>query len=87
MRSFMRLIDRSSVDLPLPEGPMSAVTRWGGISVANPRTARNRPYQIETSSRRMIGSTAAGVPKTSGERVDGVAAADSLPGALAAGRL
>ena len=30
-RSFMRLKQRSSVDLPHPEGPMNAVTRFLGM--------------------------------------------------------
>ncbi|MOA38590.1 hypothetical protein D3C78_1602880 [compost metagenome] len=30
-RSFMRLKQRSSVDLPQPDGPMKAVTRCFGI--------------------------------------------------------
>ncbi len=33
IRSFMRLRHRSSVDLPQPDGPMSAVTWWQGKSM------------------------------------------------------
>ncbi len=33
MMSFMRLIERMKVDLPHPEGPISAVTLRGGISI------------------------------------------------------
>ena len=37
--SFMRFRQRSSVDLPQPEGPMSAVTWLGAIPAQTPATA------------------------------------------------
>ena len=39
----MRLIERSSVDLPQPDGPMNAVIRCFGISIDTFLTARNDP--------------------------------------------
>ena len=35
----MRLSERSSVDLPQPEGPMKAVMRRSGMSMVMSRTA------------------------------------------------
>ena len=32
MVSFIRLMQRRKVDLPQPEGPMKAVTRFAGMS-------------------------------------------------------
>ena len=43
MRSFIRLIVRSSVDLPQPDGPMSEVIWWVGTSKVMSFTARNAP--------------------------------------------
>ena len=43
MRSFIRLIVRSSVDLPEPDGPMKAVMRWAGTSTEMFFTARKAP--------------------------------------------
>ena len=39
----MRLIVRSSVDLPQPDGPIRAVMRWVGMSMEMSFTARNVP--------------------------------------------
>ena len=39
----MRLIVRRSVDLPQPDGPMSAVIWWVGTSIVMSFTARNVP--------------------------------------------
>ena len=39
----MRLKQRSSVDLPQPEGPMKAVMRFLGMSMVMSRTARKLP--------------------------------------------
>ncbi len=39
----MRLIVRSSVDLPQPDGPMSAVISCGRTSIEMSFTARNDP--------------------------------------------
>ncbi len=39
----MRLRQRRSVDLPQPEGPMSAVTERGSIDIVTPATAVSRP--------------------------------------------
>ena len=43
MRSFIRLIVRSSVDLPQPDGPMSAVICFGVNAMDTSFTARNAP--------------------------------------------
>ena len=42
-RSFMRLIERSSVDLPQPDGPMNAVIRCLGMSIVTSLMARKAP--------------------------------------------
>ena len=39
----MRLMVRSRVDLPQPDGPMRAVIRWVGTSMLMSFTARNVP--------------------------------------------
>jgi hypothetical protein len=39
MRSFMRLKQRSSVDLPQPDGPMKAVTCLRGIFIETSNSA------------------------------------------------
>src|SRR5262249_51186790 len=49
MRSFMRLKQRSSVLLPQPEGPISAVILFLGISIVRSFTAREGPYQTRRS--------------------------------------
>ena len=43
IRSFIRLIVRSSVDFPQPDGPISAVMRRGGTEIEMSLTARNDP--------------------------------------------
>ena len=43
MASCMRLSERSSVDLPQPDGPMKAVTERGSMVMCTPSTARNLP--------------------------------------------
>ncbi len=43
MRSFMRLKQRSSVDLPQPDGPMKAVTRRLGIFIDTLFSAMSSP--------------------------------------------
>ena len=43
IRSFIRLIVRSSVDLPQPDGPISAVIWWVGTLIVMSFTARNAP--------------------------------------------
>ena len=42
-RSFIRLIDRSRVDFPEPDGPMIEVIWWTGTSNVTFFTARNAP--------------------------------------------
>jgi hypothetical protein len=42
-RSFMRLKQRSRVDLPQPLGPMKAVTRFSGITRLMSFSARSLP--------------------------------------------
>src|SRR5213593_1041448 len=58
MRSFIRLIVRNSVDLPQPDGPISAVIRLVGMSIEMSLTARNEPYQKLRSLSRMTGGIA-----------------------------
>nr|KEO65520.1 hypothetical protein DA06_30620 [Georgenia sp. SUBG003] len=43
MTSCMRFSVRRNVDLPQPEGPMSAVTERGSIVMLTPSTARKSP--------------------------------------------
>ena len=43
MRSFIRLTQRSTVDLPHPDGPMSAVISCRPMSIVTWLTARNAP--------------------------------------------
>jgi hypothetical protein len=45
IRSFMRLRQRSRVDLPQPEGPISAVTMPFWISMLMSKSACDLPYQ------------------------------------------
>ena len=46
-RSCIRLIDRRKVDLPHPEGPISAVMDRGGMSTVMSNSACFSPYQNE----------------------------------------
>src|SRR5262245_4859135 len=61
MRSFMRLSIRRKVDLPQPDGPMSAVTARSGMDRLIPSRACLLPYQNDTpraaSFRRLSCST------------------------------
>ena len=43
MTSCMRFSVRSTVDLPQPDGPMSAVTERGSTEKVTPSTALNEP--------------------------------------------
>ena len=47
MSAFSRLIDRRNVDLPQPDGPMSAVTARDGIVRSTSWSACLEPYQNE----------------------------------------
>jgi hypothetical protein len=49
MRSLSRLIERRNVDLPHPDGPMSAVTARGGMDIVMFLSACFFPYQNEKS--------------------------------------
>jgi len=40
MTSCIRLSERSTVDLPQPDGPMKAVTARGSTAIETPSTAR-----------------------------------------------
>ncbi len=55
IRSFRRLMQRSSVDLPQPEGPMKAVICFSGISIEISFSAFLSPYQSDRSWMRRIG--------------------------------
>src|SRR6185312_839997 len=54
----MRLNTRSSVDLPQPDGPISAVTRFSGMSSAMSLTARKSPYQKSSPRAASFGACA-----------------------------
>ena len=41
--SCIRLMDRRNVDLPQPDGPISAVTDFGSIVMVMPSIALNEP--------------------------------------------
>ncbi len=41
--SCIRLIERRNVDLPQPDGPMSAVTDFGSMVIVMPSIALNDP--------------------------------------------
>ena len=43
MRSFIRFSDRSTVDLPQPDGPISAVISLTPMSMVTSLTARKSP--------------------------------------------
>ena len=60
IRSFSRLMQRSSVDLPQPEGPMKAVICFSGISIEISLSAFFSPYQSERSSMCRIGFSICG---------------------------
>src|SRR4051812_18656473 len=61
IRSFIRLKQRRSVLLPHPEGPISAVILFRGISIDTSRSASAVPYQTERSrAARTIGAASGG---------------------------
>src|SRR5262245_20196827 len=67
IRSFIRLKQRSSVLLPQPDGPISAVILLRGISIETSRRARAEPYQTDRScAESTTGGAAAGAPATVG---------------------
>ena len=53
----MRLRQRSSVDLPQPDGPMYAVTRCFGTDMDTSRSACLAPYQSDRCSISTIGAS------------------------------
>jgi hypothetical protein len=56
------LIERSSVDLPQPEGPMKAVTERGSISRSTSKSACLAPYQKENFRATMVPGTCPAAP-------------------------
>ena len=54
MRSLSLLIDLRNVDLPQPDGPMSAVTERGGTFIEMLLSACFFPYQKEKSRASMV---------------------------------
>src|SRR5918999_6500209 len=56
MRSFIRLRQRISVDLPHPDGPIRAVISLRAMSKLTSRTAGFPAYETVRSSRWKIGS-------------------------------
>src|SRR5436305_13051849 len=60
MTSWRRLRVRMNVDLPQPDGPISAVTCWGSMARVTSSTALNPPYQALTwlASTRFTGGQA-----------------------------
>ena len=61
--SCILLKQRIRVDLPQPEGPMTAVMRLGATSRSTPRSAWNDPYQA-FKSRTTTPPTRASVSET-----------------------
>src|SRR5262245_38403733 len=59
-RSFIRFRQRSSVDLPQPEGPMYAVTRCLGMAIVTSRRASFGPYQSDRWSISTMGASTTG---------------------------
>src|SRR5262245_51050863 len=57
IRSFMRFKQRSSVDLPQPEGPMYAVTRCLGTDIETSLSASLAPYHSERCSISTMGAS------------------------------
>ena len=56
-RSHMRLKARNSVDLPQPEGPMKAVTRFSGMSSVMFLSAWKSPYhRLKSLMEIMVGT-------------------------------
>src|SRR5262245_57694326 len=55
IRSFRRLKQRSSVDLPQPDGPMNAVTMFLGMSSEISCSEREAPYHSESCITWIIG--------------------------------
>ena len=56
-RSFMRFMRRSSVVFPQPDGPMYAVMPCRSMDMETWRSAGFSPYQKETSSMSITGSS------------------------------
>src|SRR5258705_11347119 len=74
MTSCMRLRVRMNVDLPQPDGPMSAVTCLGSSESVTPSMAFVLPYQAErsvTSMRFICGFLSGESVATGGEAGDG----------------
>src|SRR5262245_52194150 len=59
IRSFKRLTERSSVDLPQPDGPISAVTLPAGTLSVTSSSARLGPYHRLNLSTSSTGASAA----------------------------
>src|SRR5262245_21819579 len=57
----MRLMQRRSVDLPHPEGPMSAVMRFSATGSDTSCSARALPYQSESASISIAGCVGAAI--------------------------
>src|SRR5262245_6694523 len=64
-RSFMRLMQRSSVLLPQPDGPISAVMRRSGTANVTSESARDAPYHSDSASMRTTGFSSSAPPKPS----------------------
>ncbi len=84
IRSFIRLKQRSSVLLPQPEGPISAVIWLRGISIAMSFSASDVPYQTDRS--RAARTTGAAVATAAGDG-EGAGVSGGTGAAWAAGRL
>src|SRR5437763_5152531 len=68
--SCMRLSDRRNVDLPQPDGPMSAVTCFGSTVMLTSSSAWNEPNQAlspSTSMRLAMCDSGSGKPVTAGQ--------------------
>src|SRR6185295_14326448 len=69
-RSFMRLRQRRSVDLPHPDGPMYAVTRCFGMDIEMSLRAILAPYQSDRWSISTMGISMMGPGLPPGFRLD-----------------
>ena len=76
MRSFIRFIVRSRVDLPQPDGPIRAVTSRALMSIETSLTARNVPYQQDVTRARARGRRSRSTAASGGAGAGRIAAAD-----------
>ena len=69
-RSFIRFRQRSNVDLPQPDGPISAVIAFSWMSSETPLTASALPYETDRSSMSNTTSRASPAPAAASRTVE-----------------